>query len=99
MGLKGRSFALPRMAAGSLWRFSSSSFFGGDVSRQSASVQNVSGDLRKNMTVYKPRSRMISIRLSDEEYIGLKRLCVVRGARSVSDLARLAMSSMLVNED
>ena len=51
------------------------------------------------MTVYKPRSRMISIRLSDEEYIGLKRLCVVRGARSVSDLARLAMSSMLVNED
>jgi hypothetical protein len=49
------------------------------------------------MTVYKTRSRMISIRLSDEEYTGLKRLCVVRGARSVSDLARAAMSTMLVD--
>ena len=42
---------------------------------------------------------MISIRLSDEEYIDLKRLRVVRGARSVSDLARYAMTTMLVNED
>ena len=48
-----------------------------------------------NMTVFKPRSRMISIRLSDEEYSGLKRLCVVKGARSVSDLARSAMSDLL----
>ncbi|HZU26228.1 MAG TPA: hypothetical protein VFA04_11945 [Bryobacteraceae bacterium] len=42
---------------------------------------------------------MISVRLSEEEYTGFKRLCLVRGARSVSDLARLAVSSMLVNED
>jgi len=51
------------------------------------------------MTVMKPRSRMISIRLSDEEYTGLKRLCVVRGARSVSDMARLAMSRLLGDQD
>lgn len=47
------------------------------------------------MTVFKPRSRMISIRLSDEEYSGLKRLCIAKGARSVSDLARTAMSELL----
>ncbi len=47
------------------------------------------------MSVYKPRSRMISIRLSDEEYVGLKRLCSATGARSVSDLAREAMRVLL----
>jgi len=47
------------------------------------------------MSVYKPRSRMISIRLSDDEYIGLKQLCAVSGARSVSDLAREAMRVLL----
>jgi phage host-nuclease inhibitor protein Gam len=47
------------------------------------------------MSVYKPRSRMISIRLSDDEYVGLKRLCAVSGARSVSDLAREAMRVLL----
>jgi predicted DNA-binding protein len=38
---------------------------------------------------------MISIRLSDEEYTGLKRLCSATGARSVSDLAREAMRVLL----
>jgi len=47
------------------------------------------------MQVFKPRSRMISIRLSEEEYIGLKRLCAITGARSVSDLARDAMNLLL----
>jgi len=47
------------------------------------------------MSVYKPRSRMISIRLSDEEYTGLKSLCSATGARSVSDLAREAMRVLL----
>jgi len=47
------------------------------------------------MSVFKPRSRMISIRLSDEEYVGLKHLCTVSGARSVSDLAREAMRVLL----
>ena len=44
------------------------------------------------MSVLKPKSKMISIRLSDEEYEGLRTLCVSRGARSVSDLAREAMN-------
>jgi len=43
------------------------------------------------MKVLKPRSRMISIRLSQEEYEGLCRLSAVTGARSLSDLARDAM--------
>jgi hypothetical protein len=53
------------------------------------------------MTVLKPRSRMISIRLSEEEYAGLKQLCAVTGARSVSDLTRDAMRVVLngVNRD
>jgi hypothetical protein len=48
-----------------------------------------------NMTVLKPRSRMISVRLSDEEYLALRRLCSVTGARSVSDLTRDAMRVLL----
>jgi hypothetical protein len=43
------------------------------------------------MTVLKPRSRTISIRLSEEEFLTLKHLCSVTGARSVSDLTRDAM--------
>ncbi len=49
------------------------------------------------MSVLKRRSRMISIRLSDEEYTGLKRLCVVKGARSISDMARAAMTGLLAD--
>ena len=47
------------------------------------------------MTVLKPRSRMISVRLSEEEYSALRRLCSVTGARSVSDLTRDAMRELL----
>jgi len=47
------------------------------------------------MTVLKPRSRMISVRLSEEEYSGLRRLCSLTGARSVSDLTRDAMRVLL----
>lgn len=47
------------------------------------------------MTVRNRRSRTISIRLSEEEYVGLKRLCSVTGARSVSDLTRDAMRVVL----
>jgi Arc/MetJ-type ribon-helix-helix transcriptional regulator len=38
---------------------------------------------------------MISVRLSDEEYTALMRLCIVTGARSISDLARDAMRVLL----
>jgi Arc/MetJ-type ribon-helix-helix transcriptional regulator len=47
------------------------------------------------MTVLKPRSRMISVRLSEEEYSALQQLCASTGARSVSDLTRDAMRSLL----
>lgn len=47
------------------------------------------------MTVLKPRSRMISVRLSEEEYLALRRLFLVSGARSVSDLTRRAMRVIL----
>lgn len=47
------------------------------------------------MTVLNPRSRMISVRLSEEEYSALRRLCSLTGARSVSDLTRDAMRMLL----
>ncbi len=39
---------------------------------------------------------MISIRMSEEEFSTLRRMCVSTGARSLSDLAREAMHSLLV---
>lgn len=47
------------------------------------------------MTVLNRRSRMISVRLSEEEYVALRRLCSLSGARSVSDLTRDAMRILL----
>lgn len=47
------------------------------------------------MKILKPRSRMLSIRLSEEEYAGLCRLSAEVGARSLSDLARDAMRKVL----
>jgi hypothetical protein len=47
------------------------------------------------MTVLKPRTRMISVRLSEEEYLALRRLCSITGARSVSDLTRDSMRVLL----
>lgn len=38
---------------------------------------------------------MISVRLSEEEYSALRHLCSLTGARSVSDLTRDAMRSVL----
>ena len=45
----------------------------------------------------KARSRMISIRLSEDEYSTLVHLCEASGARSVSDLARDAMRMRATN--
>lgn len=47
------------------------------------------------MTVLNPRSRMISVRLSEDEYTTLRRLCSATGARSVSDFTRDAMRVFL----
>jgi hypothetical protein len=38
---------------------------------------------------------MISVRLSEEEYAAFRHLCSVTGARSVSDLTRDAMRTVL----
>jgi len=43
----------------------------------------------------KRRTKIVSIRLLDEEYKQLKQLCESQGARSVSDLARDAMFGLL----
>ncbi len=47
------------------------------------------------MTVLKRRNRQLSFRLSDDEYARLCDLCVLVGARSVSDIARTAVCQML----
>jgi hypothetical protein len=47
------------------------------------------------MAVFSPRSRMISVRLSEDEYTALRQLCSVTGARSVSALTRDAMRVFL----
>jgi hypothetical protein len=42
-----------------------------------------------------PRTRMISFRLTAEEYDRFRELCSTCGTRSVSELARAAINSML----
>ena len=43
----------------------------------------------------RPRSKMISVRLSEDEYREIKTLCAIRDARSVSEMARKAMQALL----
>ena len=38
---------------------------------------------------------MISVRMSEEEFSTLRRMCVATGARSLSDMAREAMRGLL----
>ena len=47
------------------------------------------------MAVLIPRIRMINVRLSEEEYLELERFCVASGARSISDLVRSTMHSVV----
>jgi hypothetical protein len=42
---------------------------------------------------------MINVRLSEEEYLELERYCVASGARSISDLVRSTMHSVVENEN
>ena len=50
------------------------------------------------MNVLKRRSRMVSFRLSEEEYESLKDICLTAGARSISDIARDAVHRLIGNE-
>lgn len=47
------------------------------------------------MPVLIPRTRTIAVRLSEEEHTTLERFCLESGARSISDLARNAISSFV----
>ena len=47
--------------------------------------------------VFKRRNRLISFRLSEEEYESLRALCVTEGARSVSDYARSALCQVMTH--
>ena len=47
------------------------------------------------MSVLIPRIRTINVRLSEEEYLELERFCVASGARSISDLVRNTMNSLV----
>ncbi len=47
------------------------------------------------MNVFKTRSRMVSVRLSEDEYLALRELCLTSGARSVSEITRNAMQAFL----
>ena len=47
------------------------------------------------MSVLKPRTRVVYFRISEEEFCQWSQLCDEQGARSVSDLARIAMHKML----
>jgi uncharacterized protein (DUF1778 family) len=49
------------------------------------------------MPVLKRRSRIVSFRLSQEEYDALKDTCITQGARSISDFARSAACRLARN--
>jgi hypothetical protein len=50
------------------------------------------------MSVELRRSRMISFRLSPEEYDRFSKMCSGRGARSVSDMVRVALLNLIAEE-
>ncbi len=47
------------------------------------------------MSVLKPRKRLVYFRLSEDEFQRVSSLCETSGARSISDLARLAVEEFL----
>ena len=44
------------------------------------------------------RSKMVSFRLSPAEYTNFRRVCAAKGVRSISDLARVAMTMVASQE-
>jgi pyridoxal biosynthesis lyase PdxS len=47
------------------------------------------------MTPMRRRDKMISVRLSDDEFVKVKEACSATGARSLSDLARDAIRRIM----
>lgn len=50
------------------------------------------------MAVIRPRNRMVYFRVTEDEFVRLNRICGTSGARSISDLARQAVKSLLNDE-
>ncbi len=50
------------------------------------------------MAVYEPRRRMISFRLSEDEYEFFRKDSLSQGARSLSDYARSALRRLILGE-
>jgi hypothetical protein len=46
------------------------------------------------MAVLKPRNRLVYFRVSEEEFQLFTGMCQIEGARSISDLARLALQRL-----
>ena len=46
------------------------------------------------MAVLKPRNRLVYFRVSEEEFRLFTDMCQIEGARSISDLARLALQRL-----
>lgn len=61
---------------------------------KSPTFQELSFPTDIDMAFKKQRSRTISVRLSEEEYVAFRVLCATKGARSVSDLTRDAMRAL-----
>ena len=47
------------------------------------------------MAVLKPRTRIVTFRLAEEEFERIKNLCVAEGARSMSDYARTSLCNSI----
>ncbi len=50
------------------------------------------------MSVFKRRTRIVSFRLSEDEYEHLRETCVSHGVRSISDFARFATQQWSDND-
>jgi hypothetical protein len=51
------------------------------------------------MSVYKARTRTISFRLSEAEYMELRNLSIANGSRSLSDFARWTVRRAIQSEE
>lgn len=47
------------------------------------------------MAVIRPRTKLVHCRVSEDEFAHFSRLCEREGARSISDLVRVAMQRMM----
>jgi len=49
------------------------------------------------MTIFKRRTRIVSFRLSEDEYEQIRAVCIANGVRSISDFARGATRNWALN--